>query len=86
MDVKSRLWLYQISDALKTRRKAAMLELEKIIEETKGFPINYNHYYRHYPQVLFGKTRVHSLRLWSLGHSTPFFRIATPTTPLQALI
>ncbi|OBT39084.1 hypothetical protein VE00_09921 [Pseudogymnoascus sp. WSF 3629] len=44
-DVKSRLWSHRILDALKSRRNAAVRELEKIIEDTKSFPINYNHYY-----------------------------------------
>lgn len=44
-DVKARVWSSQILDALKTRRKAAFRELELIMEDTRSFPINYNHYY-----------------------------------------
>ena len=44
-DVKSRVWSSQILDALKARRQAAFRELELIMEDAKGFPINYNHYY-----------------------------------------
>jgi len=44
-DVKARIWSSQILDALKVRRRAAFRELELIIEDMTGFPINYNHYY-----------------------------------------
>jgi GTPase SAR1 family protein len=44
-DVKARVWSSRIVDALKVRRKAAFRELELIMEDTRGFPINYNHYY-----------------------------------------
>ncbi|KAF7879541.1 hypothetical protein EAF04_000736 [Stromatinia cepivora] len=44
-DVKARIWSSRILDALKARRKAAFRELELIMEDTRGFPINYNHYY-----------------------------------------
>ena len=44
-DVKARIWSSQILDALKVRRRAAFRELELIIEDMAGFPINYNHYY-----------------------------------------
>lgn len=33
------------SNALKNRRTAALLELERSIEDAKSFPINYNRYY-----------------------------------------
>lgn len=44
-DIKSRLWSHRILDALKVRRNASFRELDLIIEDAKGFPINYNHYY-----------------------------------------
>ncbi|ESZ97970.1 putative dynamin GTPase [Sclerotinia borealis F-4128] len=44
-DVKARIWSFRVLDALKARRKAAYRELELIMEDTRGFPINYNHYY-----------------------------------------
>ncbi|PQE28022.1 hypothetical protein CJF32_00005775 [Rutstroemia sp. NJR-2017a WRK4] len=44
-DVKARVWSSRIVDALKARRKAAFRELELIMEDMRGFPINYNHYY-----------------------------------------
>lgn len=31
--------------ALKTRLQAAFEELQKLLQDRKGFPINYNHYY-----------------------------------------
>ncbi len=34
-----------VRDALKERRKSALDELEKLIQDRKAFPINYNHYY-----------------------------------------
>ncbi|KAK6591868.1 dynamin family protein [Botrytis cinerea] len=43
--VKARIWSSQILDTLKVRRRAAFRELELIIEDMAGFPINYNHYY-----------------------------------------
>ncbi len=44
-DIHSRLWSSHIQDALKTRSKAAMEELERIISDVENYPINYNHYY-----------------------------------------
>lgn len=44
-DVKARIWSSQILDTLKARRKAVFRELERIMEDTRGFPINYNHHY-----------------------------------------
>ena len=44
-DVQSRLWSYQIQDALKSRSQAAFDELDRIMEDIKNYPINYNHYY-----------------------------------------
>lgn len=44
-DIKARVWSSRILDSLKARRKAAFRELELIMEDTRGFPINYNHYY-----------------------------------------
>jgi hypothetical protein len=39
------LWDTKIHDALKQRSHLASEELAKIMEDTKGYPINYNHYY-----------------------------------------
>jgi hypothetical protein len=44
-DVKSRLWSHKLEAALKTRRQSAIEELQKIIEDAKSFPINYDHNY-----------------------------------------
>ncbi|KAL9621158.1 MAG: hypothetical protein Q9160_004409 [Pyrenula sp. 1 TL-2023] len=44
-DVHARLWSSHIEDALKTRHDAALRELNLILEDLKGYPINYNHYY-----------------------------------------
>ncbi|KAE9378323.1 dynamin family protein-like protein [Stipitochalara longipes BDJ] len=44
-DVESRLWDTKIHDALKERSHLASEELAKIMEDIKGYPINYNHYY-----------------------------------------
>lgn len=34
-----------VADVLKTRKQAALQELERLIKDKKAFPINYNHYY-----------------------------------------
>lgn len=44
-DIHSRLWSSRIQDALKSRSKAAMGELDRIKEDVENYPINYNHYY-----------------------------------------
>ena len=44
-DIHSRLWSYQIQDALKSRSEAAVQELDRIMEDIENYPINYNHYY-----------------------------------------
>ncbi|KAF6222582.1 hypothetical protein HO133_000628 [Letharia lupina] len=44
-DVISRLHTSIFLDALKARYQDAMEELERLIEDTKSYPINYNHYY-----------------------------------------
>lgn len=44
-DIQSRLWSYQIRDALKDRSDKSFDELHKIMEDIKSYPINYNHYY-----------------------------------------
>lgn len=44
-DVVSRLHTSIILDALKARHLNAMEELDRLIEDTKTYPINYNHYY-----------------------------------------
>jgi len=44
-DVESRLWDSKIYDALRGRSREASEELARIMEDIKGYPINYNHYY-----------------------------------------
>jgi hypothetical protein len=44
-DVESRLWDSKIHDALRGRSQEASEELARIIEDIKGYPINYNRYY-----------------------------------------
>ncbi|KAI0010110.1 interferon-induced GTP-binding protein Mx [Xylariaceae sp. FL0662B] len=44
-DVKARIWSSMVVDALKERRLAAFNELEKLLQDNRDFPINYNHYY-----------------------------------------
>lgn len=44
-DIRSNLWSFLIRDALKVRNEASVQELEKIMEDNKSYPINYNHYY-----------------------------------------
>ena len=44
-ELQTRLWSSRISDALKSRRRAAFRELDQIIEDSKSAPINYNHSY-----------------------------------------
>lgn len=44
-DVISRLHASIVLEALKARHHGAMEELERLIEDTKSYPINYNHYY-----------------------------------------
>lgn len=44
-DVKTHLWSSLFLDALKDRRAEALKELDKIMEDVKSFPLNYNHYY-----------------------------------------
>lgn len=34
-----------VQETLKARRRAALDELNKLIQDRKAFPINYNHYY-----------------------------------------
>lgn len=34
-----------VAHVLKTRKQAALQELERLIKDKKAFPINYNHYY-----------------------------------------
>lgn len=43
-DIQLRLWP-KIQEEVRARRKRAIDELERILEETKSYPINYNHYY-----------------------------------------
>lgn len=43
-DIQLRLWP-TIHDQVRARRTLAMKELERILEETRSYPINYNHYY-----------------------------------------
>jgi hypothetical protein len=44
-DVESRLWGSKIHDALRERSREASGELARIMEDIKGYPINYNNYY-----------------------------------------
>ncbi|KAK7178351.1 dynamin family protein [Paraphaeosphaeria sporulosa] len=44
-DVISRLWSLHFEEALKGRNDAAAGELGRIVDDHKGYPINYNHYY-----------------------------------------
>jgi len=44
-DVRNRVWSSQIQETLKERHAAALQELDLIMEDLKGYPINYNHYY-----------------------------------------
>jgi GTPase SAR1 family protein len=44
-DILSRLWSSHIQDMLKERCENALQELDKIMRDIKGYPINYNHYY-----------------------------------------
>lgn len=44
-DVVSRLRVFLIQDVLKIRYEEALSELGKIMEDTRCYPINYNHYY-----------------------------------------
>ncbi|TLS20459.1 uncharacterized protein PpBr36_11348 [Pyricularia pennisetigena] len=44
-DVSSRIWSFQVKDRLEQRKLKAREELWKLIEDLKGFQINYNHYY-----------------------------------------
>lgn len=45
LDVRTRIWASRILPALKGRRQLAYGELEKLMEDIKNFPLNYNHYY-----------------------------------------
>ncbi|KAJ2993562.1 hypothetical protein NUW58_g1803 [Xylaria curta] len=44
-EVSSRLISSKISGALKSRRQAALRELDLILKDSRSFPINYSHYY-----------------------------------------
>lgn len=44
-DIIARLHAYVVQDELKTRYDHAFQELKRIIEDTRSYPINYNHYY-----------------------------------------
>jgi len=44
-DVYTRLWSSKIEDALKLRLDGSAKEMAKIMEDIKGYPITYNHYY-----------------------------------------
>ena len=44
-DVASRLNATLVEDALKARYDSALEELDKVMEDVKSYPINYNHYY-----------------------------------------
>lgn len=44
-DIRPRLWSLHIQEALKRRSDASLSELQRLAEELKDHPINYNHYY-----------------------------------------
>ncbi|KAH7117540.1 interferon-induced GTP-binding protein Mx [Dendryphion nanum] len=44
-DVISRLWAFRFEEELKERYRSATAELDRIVQDLKGYPINYNHYY-----------------------------------------
>lgn len=44
-DVETRIWTNKIEDALRTRTKDAFRELDLLMQDLAGYPINYNHYY-----------------------------------------
>ncbi|KAI7779831.1 hypothetical protein LA080_000329 [Diaporthe eres] len=44
-ELKRRIWASMVAHVLKTRKQAALQELERLIKDKKAFPINYNHYY-----------------------------------------
>lgn len=44
-DIIARLHASLVQDALRSRYDNALQELERIIEDTRSYPINYNHYY-----------------------------------------
>ncbi|TLD04441.1 uncharacterized protein PgNI_12185 [Pyricularia grisea] len=44
-DVASRIWSFKVRERLEQRKVKAREELRMLIEDLKGFPINYNHYY-----------------------------------------
>ncbi|KAI6347931.1 hypothetical protein MCOR25_010870 [Pyricularia grisea] len=44
-DVASRIWSFKVRQRLEERKAKAREELRMLIEDLKGFPINYNHYY-----------------------------------------
>lgn len=43
-DVRSRIW-ESIADKLRVRKEEADVELEKLLDDLRNYPINYNHYY-----------------------------------------
>ena len=44
-DIVLQLQALLVDDVLKARYKGALQELGRLIEDTRGYPINYNHYY-----------------------------------------
>lgn len=44
-DIVSRLTASLVQDVLKARKDEALQELGRIVEDTRSYPINYNHYY-----------------------------------------
>ncbi|CAD6590745.1 MAG: hypothetical protein ASARMPREDX12_004714 [Alectoria sarmentosa] len=44
-DIVSRLQVSLVQDVLKARYNGALEELGRLVEDTKSYPINYNHYY-----------------------------------------
>ncbi|KAK0109260.1 hypothetical protein ONS96_003082 [Cadophora gregata f. sp. sojae] len=44
-DVESRIWSFKIEEELKVRNRRANEELQKLVDDLRNYPINYNHYY-----------------------------------------
>ncbi|KAH7012269.1 P-loop containing nucleoside triphosphate hydrolase protein [Microdochium trichocladiopsis] len=44
-DIRNRIWARMVHKELQRRKSAASHELRKLLEDLRGFPINYNHYY-----------------------------------------
>ena len=44
-DLRAKVWSSFVRDSMKSRHESAMRELDRIMEDLKSYPINYNHYY-----------------------------------------